>query len=175
MRMSNAAGSVPKLATLGLLIVVALTWARPSGAASVTFHWDPPSGWAPSGYILFAGTAPGMYSIQIDVGATTTHTLDGLQEGGTYYVAVAAYDAAGVVSPKSNEVSATIPSAPPAALRGTVRGNSWGPARENHVTVQADPELACPAARLVTFILLDDMYNRGDRPWEVWRRCHAAD
>lgn len=61
-----------------------------------------------SGYKIFVGQAPGSYSRVIDVAGApnTRYTVTGLSIG-TWYFSISAYDAAGLESDKSPEVSKT--------------------------------------------------------------------
>ena len=84
-------------------------------SAQMTLSWDPPVNAdgtlfkSFSGYKLLVGNASRTYTQSIDVGNTTTHALNNLSEGLTYYFAVTDYDAAGNESGYSNEVSKTLP------------------------------------------------------------------
>jgi hypothetical protein len=60
-----------------------------------------------SGYKIYVGEAPRLYSRTITVGNTTSSTVNSLTVGRMYYFAVTAYNSAGESSP-SNEVSKTI-------------------------------------------------------------------
>ena len=86
-----------------------------ANAASLTLAWDPPPTWSPAGYIIFAGTAPGEYTYQWDIGATNSYTFNPVPEGNTYYFAVAGYDANGIIGNLSEEISAAVPFSEPAA------------------------------------------------------------
>jgi hypothetical protein len=57
-----------------------------------------------AGYKLYYGESSGTYTTTIDVGNLTTYTLQGLEVGHTYYIAVSAYDAAGNESALSAEL-----------------------------------------------------------------------
>ncbi|MFI7617181.1 LamG-like jellyroll fold domain-containing protein [Nonomuraea terrae] len=68
------------------------------------------------GYTIHRSTTPGFTpsaANQVGLSPTTTFTDAGLAAG-TYYYRVRAFDAAGNLSPPSNEVSATVVTAPPA-------------------------------------------------------------
>ena len=80
---------------------------------SVTLHWDQNVEPDIAGYRLLYGITSGSYSEQIDVGNTTTATVPGLADGGTYFFVVTAYNTVMMESPPSNEVSATVGIAPP--------------------------------------------------------------
>ena len=83
-----------------------------SPAASLTLVWDAGAS-GTVGYTVYSGEATRNYSNRNDVGTTTTIRVDGLVEGMKYYFAVTAYDPARLESNYSNEVSATVPYAPP--------------------------------------------------------------
>jgi hypothetical protein len=104
--------------TAGLLLLVsALIAAVPSRSiasqaglswnASVNLDGTPITGL--TGYTVHVGTAPGSYSQHIDVGNVTSFTVNGLNDGTTYYFAITAHDAAGNVSGFSNEESKSFP------------------------------------------------------------------
>jgi fibronectin type III domain protein len=57
-----------------------------------------------AGYKLYYGESSGKYTTPIDVGTPTTYTLQGLEVGHTYYIAVSAYDTAGNESALSAEL-----------------------------------------------------------------------
>jgi len=87
---------------------------NPGPSSSVTLAWnaDPPTSDPVTnaiGYRLHYGFASGNYSEIFDVGNTTTTTVANLKSGSTYYFVTTAYNAAGVESPPSNEVSFTVP------------------------------------------------------------------
>ena len=84
-------------------------------AAQTTLTWNPPVNadgtnfTALSGYKLHAGTASSNYSQIIDVGNTTTYTLNNLSDGITYFFSISDYDASGNESGNSNEVTKAFP------------------------------------------------------------------
>ena len=75
--------------------------------------WDPATSATLSGYRVYYGTAPGSYVQSdgqgIDAGNISSFAVTGLNSGTRYYFAVRAYDAGGVESPYSNEVSKVVP------------------------------------------------------------------
>jgi hypothetical protein len=86
----------------------------PTPTGSVTLAWDanPPtsdSGSNTVGYRLHLGTASENYTQTIDVGSATAVTVTSLISGTTYHFVVAAYNAAGVEGPYSNQVSYQVP------------------------------------------------------------------
>jgi hypothetical protein len=90
-------------AALSFVWAVAL---HPSAAGTIGLAWDPVSDPDLAGYRVYYGAAPGNYTQQIDLGAVTGHTLGGVSDCTTWYVAVKAVDAAGQESNLfSNEIS----------------------------------------------------------------------
>jgi len=86
----------------------------PQATDSVTLQWNADAvttnpGTNPVGYHMWVGTSSGNYTESIDEGNVTTGTVIGLAPATTYYFAVTAYNAAGVDSPYSNEVSYQAP------------------------------------------------------------------
>ena len=65
--------------------------------------WDPAANAA--GYRLYSGTASHVYTQQTEVGNATSTLVSNLINGQTYFFAVTAYNATGVESPASNEIS----------------------------------------------------------------------
>ena len=75
-------------------------------AGEANLAWDPPD--VPTevvGYKVYYGTASGVYPQSIDVGNMTSYTVSNLIDGQSYYFAVTTYNALGVESYYSNEVS----------------------------------------------------------------------
>ncbi len=98
---------------------------------SITLAWDPSTDLAVVGYRLYVGSASGTYTTVLDVGNATTATVPGLAVGATYYFAVTAYDALGVESPYSGEISYVVPP-PPRLLQisltagaRVINGSGW--------------------------------------------------
>ncbi len=78
-----------------------------SSTASVTLTWSPNNEADLLGYKVYYGTTSRNYSTNIDVGNTTSYTVNGLPTGATYYFAIKAVDNAGNLSGFSNEAVAT--------------------------------------------------------------------
>jgi len=78
-------------------------------AAQATLAWDPNPEPDLAGYKVYYGTSSRIYDAVVDVGNWTHCTLDGLEEGKTYYLAATAYDTHGNESDFSEEVSHAIP------------------------------------------------------------------
>lgn len=98
-----------------ILTLISLTLSAPAFAWTVTVAWDPnPAQEDVTGYILHYGTTPRTgsgfsgYDQHVDVGNVTEHSVD-FPDAATYYVAVTAYNAAGLGSDYSAEISADPP------------------------------------------------------------------
>ncbi|MDF0673202.1 MAG: fibronectin type III domain-containing protein [Nitrospira sp.] len=89
------------------LIVSPATQPPPSTTSSATLTWDAVTGTPISGYKVYVGESPRLYTRTIDVGTVTSSTVNSLTVGRTYYFAVTAYNSAGE-SAQSNEVSKSI-------------------------------------------------------------------
>jgi hypothetical protein len=76
---------------------------------AVTLGWDPEADPTVSGYVLYYGTASLQYSFRQDVGTNTTVTIPSLTLGTNYYFVVTSYNADGVESTPSPEVSVALP------------------------------------------------------------------
>jgi hypothetical protein len=77
---------------------------RHAEAATVTVAWDPNTEPDLGGYKLYYGKASGTYESVIDVGNQTTYNLSDLEDGKTYYFALAAYSIDGFKSEFSSEL-----------------------------------------------------------------------
>lgn len=74
--------------------------------STATLTWNTVTGTV-SGYKVYVGEAPSQYTRTINVGNTTTSTVNSLTVGRMYYFVVTAYNSAGESTP-SNMVSKTI-------------------------------------------------------------------
>jgi len=93
-------------AAFGLFLIVAASGAE-AQTVNVTLGWNPSAASDIAGYYIYQGGASLSYTDQIDVGNVTDATVSGLTAGITYYFAVSAYDAAGLESTLSSEISYT--------------------------------------------------------------------
>lgn len=97
---------------VGLLSVGAL-WASSCAVAwcgqNVALHWGSSPDTNVVGYVLYCGTAGGVYTSRIDVGPKLTCTASNLTEGVCYYFVATAYYVNRVESLPSNEVSFVVP------------------------------------------------------------------
>ena len=93
------------LMVLAIILVASASW-----AADVTLTWDAPDPPAePIGYRIYQGVAAGVYDKHADAGTQLTYTMQGLEQGKTYYFAATALYSDNVESGYSNEVSKFIP------------------------------------------------------------------
>jgi hypothetical protein len=92
---------------LGLLLACGAS----AKAADISIQWDANAETDLAGYKVYYGTASGVYGTAIVLGKVTTHTLTNLPAG-TYYIAVTAFNASGLESGYSNEVSTTLAGSP---------------------------------------------------------------
>ena len=81
-------------------------------ATSVSLAWNPSASPSATGYRVYYGAVSGVYTTNVDAGDNTNLTISNLTPGGTYYLAVLAYDAYGDVSPFSSEIEVNLQSAP---------------------------------------------------------------
>jgi hypothetical protein len=89
------------------LIISPATTTTSSTTKSATLTWNAVTGTTVTGYRIYVGEAPRLYTRTITIGNVTSSTVNSLTVGRTYYFAVAAYNSAGT-SAASNEVSKTI-------------------------------------------------------------------
>lgn len=89
---------------------------------SVTLTWDRNPEQDIANYRLYYGTQSGRPSQSLGVGNVTTATITNLNDGTTYFFAIAAVNTVGLEGPLSNEVSYTTPN--PAAHVLTVNSGS---------------------------------------------------
>jgi hypothetical protein len=111
---------------------------------SITLGWDPSTEPAVVGYRLYVGSTSGAYSTVLDVGNATTATVPGLTVGATYYFAATAYDALGMESPYSSEISCVVPP-PPRRLQisqtagaRVINGSGWNSGQTCNILASQD-------------------------------------
>ena len=95
-------------------LFAAFACALPAFAGQIGLAWDASVDPTVTGYFVYYGTASHSYSSRLDAGNQIVFSVPGLTNGQIYYFTVTAYNALGVESVYSNEVSTTIPSSPPA-------------------------------------------------------------
>jgi len=101
-------------AVAGTLSLLSGSLALAQTTQSVSLAWDAPTDPSVVGYNVHYGTSSSSLTATQDAGASTTATVSGLTTGITYYFAVTAYNASGINSAYSNEVSYTPTASQPA-------------------------------------------------------------
>ena len=96
--------ALPVIVMLSFFLVPLLAWAQ-----QVTLAWDPNTGADLAGYKISYGTVSRSYTTTIDVHNVNSYAVTGLPAGQTYYFAASAYNAEGLSSAYSSEVSYSIP------------------------------------------------------------------
>lgn len=89
---------------------------------SVLLAWNPSPDPSVVGYKIHFGTISHSYTELLDVGSATNATIVLPSPGTTYYFAATAYDASGVESEFSNEISFTLPAEARLTAAGLVAG-----------------------------------------------------
>lgn len=99
-KISSSGDITPPAAPINLVVT-------DTSSGKIFLSWDPNSEPDLAGYRVYFGSISGSYGFVIDVGNFTDYTVTGLG-GGTFYLAVKAFDTSGNQSGFSNEVSATL-------------------------------------------------------------------
>jgi hypothetical protein len=86
--------------------------------------WEPSNDPTVVGYRVYYGPTSKVYGAPVDVGNDTTHTVTGLDDG-RYYFAVTAYNAIGLESGYSNEVSNGVVIGSGGSGCGSIKNDSW--------------------------------------------------
>jgi fibronectin type III domain protein len=93
-----------------LVVVMLLAGAWQAVAVNnITLAWDANPESDIAGYKVHSGTNSRVYPAVVDVGKRTNHTVSNLMAGRTYFLALTAYDATGLESDFSAELSYTVP------------------------------------------------------------------
>jgi len=93
--------------------------------SSMKLSWTPPTtGGAPTSYVIQAGLTPGQTAGNAATGSTATTLSATNVAAGTYYIRVAAQNAAGVSAPSNEIVLPILVPGSPTALTGSVSGTS---------------------------------------------------
>jgi hypothetical protein len=93
---ATTTSSLTTTPSTGTPTTASLSWSVPTTTTGV------------AGYNLYMGTASGVYGPPINVGNATSYVLSNLAVGNTYCFVVKSYNASGVESAPSNEVSKSI-------------------------------------------------------------------
>lgn len=91
------------------------------GPYSITLAWTGSPSPEAVGYLIYYGTASGQYLNCVDVGNVTANTVSGLAGGTTYFFAISSYDANGLESSLSQEIS-YVPGLSTVAISATATG-----------------------------------------------------
>lgn len=89
--------------------ILALTQESASAVRSVTLQWELSPSPGVAGYYIYYGTESGIYPQRLTIDDVSLATIPGLDEGGTYYFVVTAFDEFGEESEPSNELPYTVP------------------------------------------------------------------
>lgn len=92
-----------------VMLLTTLFCCESNAAQTVSLAWDASPDTNVVGYAVYYGTASGAYDSRLDVGTNTSATVTGLARGLTYFFVATAYDADGLESDPSNEVSFDVP------------------------------------------------------------------
>ena len=117
-RVCSPIGAQGVLSWIGFLFLIGFL--AQAHAASIKLAWDRNPEANVVGYELYYGTAPGTYPNTVDAGNNTTATVSNLQEDTTYYFVVVARNKAGLIGPKSSEVSSRINGIPKNPPKGKI-------------------------------------------------------
>ncbi|MFN8060888.1 MAG: fibronectin type III domain-containing protein [Vicinamibacterales bacterium] len=98
---------------VAMLVLAALSAASAAQAGTATVAWDSNPEPDIAGYFVSYGTSAGSYLYRFDAGPRTQFKFSGLPEGTTFYFTVQAYNQAGLVSPRSAEVSVRLSGSAP--------------------------------------------------------------
>jgi putative Ig domain-containing protein len=112
---------VRRVAAVFLMCVVAAV--RAAAADTLTVTWDPSVDSNVSGYVVYIGSQPSVYTQTFDIGKTTMFSYVNAVPGQKYYFAVAAYAPGPLFSAKSSEISATSNAAPVLTSPGNQTSN----------------------------------------------------
>ncbi len=129
------------LGNLAILVFLFLFQYFVHAAQAVTLEWDANPEPDIAGYRVYHGTMSGDYSEMLDAGPTTTATVGNLSSGVIHYFVVTAYNAVGLESPPSTEISYTpTPNGAPVALDDSVATDEGSTATINVLSNDSDPD-----------------------------------
>ncbi len=166
------------LAALALLVCSS----RSLEAGAVTIAWDPNTEADVIGYVVYYGTASGSYSSSAVVTGRTSWTGTSLTVGQQYHFAVSAFNASGVQSPLSEEISATIPLRP---IPGDLNGDAsvdllWRQTQNGEVSVSQMNGLSLTLSPLASVAVSWQIAGVADLDGDelsdiVWRETNTGD
>jgi len=96
------------------LLLVTLSCFQPGSAdasQSLTLAWSPSPDPSVVGYNIYSGLTNHVFDHKVSVAGANSVTIAGLLEGNTYYFVATAYNAAGLESLPTGEISYTVPGA----------------------------------------------------------------
>ena len=94
---------------LGAMLLALTLCPSARSAQSASLSWDASPDLTVAGYNVYYGRASGVYTNMVAVGNQLSAVISGLDEGGTYYFVLTAFDALGLESIYSNEASYFVP------------------------------------------------------------------
>jgi hypothetical protein len=106
---AEVVSAVNRKAFPAAILMLALFCVRARGSQNVTLAWDANPETNVVGYVVHYGGASGVYTNTLSVVSGISATVTNLQEGTTYYFAVTAYNADGLESIPSSEISYEVP------------------------------------------------------------------
>ncbi len=106
--------------TIWMTCVVLIGLAIATHAATINLAWNPNTEPDVAGYVVSYGTQSNTYTTTVDVGKNVTSVLANLTNGTRYYFIVKAYNASGMFSAASQEVSGVAANVPPTAPAGPI-------------------------------------------------------
>lgn len=121
---------------LALLLVFLPFLSLAAEPGSITLGWDPDPIHQVSGYKVYYGTQSGVYTYSLNVGLSTEATLGNLVNGQQYFCVVTAYNAAGLESGYSEELTFTYDSGDPAGGSFRVSKLTFGADQLVHLEVE---------------------------------------
>jgi len=98
-----------KISEIIIMTLAAILFPVALIAASIEVSWNANTEADLAGYKIHYGTQTGSYTSTLNAGKVTTTSIDNLQTGSTYYLAITAYDNDANESGYSQEVSIAIP------------------------------------------------------------------
>jgi Fibronectin type III domain len=116
---------------------------NPQGTQTVELAWNASTDPSVEGYCVYYGQSPDDYGTKLDVGLTTTASIQGLVPGHTYYFSATSYNAGDVESVFASPVSYTVPfnlTVAPSEVPGSVI-ISFPVVPDNNYQLQTSPDL----------------------------------
>jgi hypothetical protein len=112
----NSEGKMKSARSLSVSVMLLLISISPTFAGSVHISWQPNIETDLKSYNLYFGQSSRAYGPPLSVGNETSYTLDGLENGTTYYLALTAIDNMDNESGFSSEIEITVSEETPVEL-----------------------------------------------------------